>query len=130
MEASESALSEVPDIGEITAKFIVKWFSDPQSKELVEALRNAGVNFESGEKPVGTNLAGMTIVVTGTLQNYSRSEANAAIESQGGKAAGSVSKKTTYVVAGEEAGSKLKKAQELGVPVLTEEEFISLLGQS
>jgi DNA ligase (NAD+) len=127
MEADEETLTQVPDIGGITAQCIVAWFQNPQSRHLIETLRRAGVNFESQEAPAGTRFAGKTFVVTGALSHFSRSEANAAIEANGGKASGSVSKKTSYVVAGEDAGSKLTKAQSLGVPVLTEEEFLQML---
>ena len=85
--------------------------------------------FDSTEAPVGDKFAGMTFVVTGTLEHFSRKEAEAKITVLGGKASGSVSKKTSYVVAGEAAGSKLTKAQNLGVPVLTEDEFIALLDE-
>lgn len=88
------------------------------------------MSFESTEAPVGTRLAGKTFVVTGTLEHFSRKEAEEAIVAQGGKASGSVSKKTSYVVAGEAAGSKLTKAQSLGVPVLTEAEFMALLEEN
>lgn len=86
------------------------------------------MNLESHEEPVGDQLAGKIFVLTGTLERFTRDEAGAMIEAQGGKVSGSVSKKTSYVVAGEAAGSKLRKAQELGIPVLTEEEFLTMLG--
>ena len=127
MEATQEELTQVNDVGGITADYLVNWFQNPQSRHLIEALRQAGVSFESTEAPVGDKLAGKTFVVTGTLEHFSRKEAEEAIQAQGGKASGSVSKKTSYVVAGEAAGSKLTKAQSLGVPVLTEEEFIALL---
>lgn len=127
MEATQEELTQVNDVGGITADYLVNWFQNPQSRHLIEALRQAGVSFESTEAPVGDKLAGKTFVVTGTLEHFSRKEAEEAIQAQGGKASGSVSKKTSYVVAGEAAGSKLAKAQSLGVPVLTEEEFIALL---
>lgn len=129
MEATQEDLTQVNDVGGITADYLVNWFQNPQSRHLIEALRQAGVSFESTEAPVGDKLAGKTFVVTGTLEHFSRKEAEEAIQAQGGKASGSVSKKTSYVVAGEAAGSKLIKAQSLGVPVLTEEEFIALLNE-
>ena len=127
MAAGEEELTNVPDIGAITAHSIVTWFQSPQSRHLIETLRAAGVNMESHEAPAGDQLAGKTFVLTGTLEHFTREEAGARIEALGGKVSGSVSKKTSYVVAGEAAGSKLKKAQELNIPVLTEEEFAKML---
>ena len=126
MAAGEEELTAVPDIGGITARSLISWFQSPQSQHLIETLREAGVNLESHEAPVGDKLAGKTFVLTGALERFTRDEAGAMIEAQGGKVSGSVSKKTSYVVAGEAAGSKLRKAQELGIPVLTEEEFLAL----
>lgn len=127
MAAGEEELTNVPDIGAITAHSIVTWFQSPQSRHLIETLRAAGVNMGSHEAPAGDQLAGKTFVLTGTLEHFTREEAGARIEALGGKVSGSVSKKTSYVVAGEAAGSKLKKANDLGIPVLTEAEFISML---
>ena len=127
MAATEEELTQVPDIGAITAKSIAEWFQNPQSRHLIETLRDAGVNMLSQEAPTGDKLAGKTFVLTGTLEGFTRDEAGARIEALGGKVSGSVSKKTSYVVAGEAAGSKLKKANELGIPVLTEAEFLGLL---
>ena len=129
MAATEEELTAVPDIGAITAKSLLDWFRNPQSRHLIETLREAGVSFDSTEEPVGDALAGKTFVLTGTLPTMDRKEAAALIEAQGGKVSGSVSKKTSYVVAGEAAGSKLKKANDLGIPVLSEEELLALLGQ-
>ena len=126
--ASEEELTAVPDIGGITARSLLQWFQSPQSIHLIDTLREAGVNLESHEEPVGDQLAGKIFVLTGTLERFTRDEAGAMIEAQGGKVSGSVSKKTSYVVAGEAAGSNLRKAQELGIPVLTEEEFLTMLG--
>ncbi|BDF70966.1 DNA ligase [Oscillospiraceae bacterium] len=128
--ATEEELTAVPDIGGITARSLTEWLHSPQSEHLIAALREAGVNMLSREEPVGDALAGKTFVLTGTLEGFTRDEAGARIEALGGKVSGSVSKKTSYVVAGEAAGSKLKKAQDLGVAVLTEEEFIKLLEQA
>ncbi len=125
--ASLEELTAVDDVGEITARSILDWFASPQSRHLIARLKEAGVNMEAAEQGGDQRFAGMTFVLTGTLERFTRDEAAAAIEARGGKAAGSVSKKTTYVVAGEAAGSKLRKARELGVPVLTEEEFCSML---
>ena len=129
MAADEEALTAVPDIGGITARSLMEWFQSPQSLHLIDTLREAGVNMVSREAPAGDQLAGKTFVLTGTLEGFTRDEAGARIEALGGKVSGSVSKKTSYVVAGEAAGSKLRKAQELGIPVLTEGEFLQLLEQ-
>ena len=129
LAASVEEMTEIRDIGQTTAESIAAWRELDQSKELIEKLRAAGVNFV-GEKTAKSDLlAGKTIVATGSLTLYTRKEINDLIESLGGKAAGSVSKKTSYVVAGENAGSKLQKAAELGVPVLTEEEFKNMIQQ-
>ena len=131
LDALQSAtleeLTAVDDIGEITARSVLDWMASPQSRHLIARLREAGVNMTAAEQGGDQRFAGMTFVLTGALEHYTRDQAAALIEERGGKAAGSVSKKTTYVVAGEAAGSKLRKAQELGVPVLTEEEFQALL---
>ncbi len=129
MAADVETLTAVPDIGGITAQSIVDWFRSEQSRHLIETLRAAGVNFESHAAPVGDALAGKTFVLTGTLEQFTRDEAKAMIEAQGGKVSGSVSKKTSYVVAGEAAGSKLRKAQELGIPVLSESDLLTMLGR-
>ena len=120
-------LVAVDDIGEITAQSILDWMASPQSRHLIARLKEAGVNMTAAEQGSDQRFAGMTFVLTGTLEKFTRDQAGEMIESRGGKAAGSVSKKTTYVVAGEAAGSKLRKAQELGIPVLGEEDFLELL---
>lgn len=127
MEAPLEELVAIPDVGEITAGSIHDWFSQPQSRHLVERLRQAGVNFVSQRVVMDTRFAGMTFVLTGALSKFTREEATERIENFGGKAAGAVSRKTTYVVVGENAGSKERKARELGIPILTEEEFWNLL---
>ena len=127
MAADAETLTAVPDIGAITAQSLLEWFQSPQSRHLIETLREAGVSFESTEAPVGETLAGKTFVLTGTLPTLERKEAAALIEAQGGKVTSSVSKKTSYVVAGEAAGSKLQKAVELGITILTEAELLRLL---
>ena len=131
MDALENAsleeLTAVDDIGEITARSILDWFASPQSWHLLTRLREAGVNMEAAEQGSDQRFAGLTFVLTGTLEHFTRDEAASRIEALGGKSAGSVSKKTSYVVAGEAAGSKLRKAQELGVPVLSEAEFLAML---
>ena len=125
--ATVEELTAVDDIGAITAQSIVDWFASPQSQHLIARLKEAGVNMQAEQKGEDQRFAGKTFVLTGTLDRFTRAEATKMIEDRGGKAAGSVSKKTTYVVAGEAAGSKLRKAQELGVPVLTQEEFLALM---
>ena len=125
--ASEEELTAIDDVGPITARYLREWLESPQSKDLIARLKVAGVNMESRTKPVDSRFAGQTFVLTGALTHFTRDEAAEMIEQRGGKAVGSVSKKTTCVVAGENAGSKLKKAQELQIPVLTEEEFLALL---
>lgn len=125
--APTEELTEIPDVGEITAKCIVDYLNQPQAKDLIARLKAAGVNMDSTVQKVDDRFAGMTFVLTGTLTRFDRKTAENEIVLRGGKASGSVSKKTTYVVAGEAAGSKLTKAQQLGVPVLTEDEFAELL---
>ena len=127
MQATAEELTAVEDIGGITAEFIVRWFENPQSQHLIEALREAGVNFQSTEEKAGDKLKGLTFVLTGTLAQMTRNEAKKLIEGNGGKVSGSVSKKTSYVVAGEAAGSKLTKAQSLGIAILTEQELLEML---
>ncbi len=131
--AGLQALTEVDEIGEIIAQSIVEWWDDSRNREVIERLRAAGVNFESSlhqSQSAGGVLQGKTVVLTGTLPSLTRAEASAKIEACGGKASGSVSKKTSYVLAGEEAGSKLEKARKLGVPVISEEEFLKLIGET
>lgn len=127
MAASMEDLTAVPDVGETTAQNILDYFASAQSQDLIARLRAAGVNFMSTNRITDTRFAGKTFVLTGALTMFSREEATEKIESFGGKAASSVSKKTSYVVAGENAGSKLRKANELGIPVLSEQEFLELL---
>ena len=127
MDASLEALTAVPDIGEITAQSIYEWFRQDQSQHLIRRLREAGLNFESKRVIADTRLAGKTVVLTGTLSRFTREEATEKIELLGGKASGSVSRKTSFVVAGENAGSKERKARELGIPVLTEDEFWEMI---
>ena len=126
MNASVEELTAVDDIGEITAQFLRDWFASEQSRDLIGNLKSAGVNMTCTEAPQDLRFAGKTFVLTGSLTRFTRDEAEALIASHGGKAAGSVSKKTSYVVAGEAAGSKLTKARALGIPVLSEDEFLAL----
>lgn len=125
--ATEEELTQIDDVGAVTADYITRWMQSEQAADLLERLKNAGLNMESRRTLVDSRFAGMTFVLTGALTRFTREEAGEMIEQRGGKAASSVSKKTTYVVAGENAGSKLKKAQELNIPVLSEEEFLALL---
>ncbi len=127
MQAGQEELTNVPDIGAITAGFIIEWFSLPQSQHQIKLLREAGVSFESVDAVKDTRFAGMTFVLTGELSGYKRDEAAAIIESYGGKASSSVSKKTSYVLAGENAGSKLKKATDLGINIINEEQFNEMI---
>ena len=126
--ATEEELTAIDDIGGITAAYIRDWLASPQSQHLIGRLRQAGVSMEAAQKAAGDQFKGMTFVLTGALERFTREEAAALFQARGGKASGSVSKKTTYVVAGENAGSKLRKANELNIPVLTEEEFAGMLG--
>lgn len=127
MQASVEQLQQIPDVGEVTAGFIADWFAQPQAQHMIERLRNAGVNFESKRIITDTRFAGMTFVLTGALSKFTRDEATEKIELFGGKAAGSVSKKTAYVVVGENAGSKERKARELGIPILSEDDFLDMI---
>ena len=127
INADEAELTLIPDIGAVTAGFITEWFSNPQSLHLVERLRAAGVDFTSHEEVKDSRFAGMTFVLTGTLSRFKRDEAAAIIESFGGKTSGSVSRKTSYVLAGEDAGNKLTKAESLGINILTEEDFDEMI---
>ncbi|MBE7018217.1 MAG: NAD-dependent DNA ligase LigA [Ruminococcaceae bacterium] len=124
VNATVFELLMVPDIGQITAENIVEYFDNPQSLHQIELLKAAGVSFESNEEVVDQRFAGITFVLTGTLPNFTRDEAAAIIEKFGGKVSGSVSKKTGYVLAGEAAGSKLTKAESLGIPIIDEEQFL------
>lgn len=128
--ATVEQLTEVPDVGEIVARSIVEFFADPSIATQVDRLLAHGVNPRPEEVQQDSPISGKTIVVTGTLEKLDRRQAEALIESLGGKAAGSVSKKTDYVLAGESAGSKLTKARELGVRVLNEQEFFELIGET
>lgn len=126
-EATEEQISEIDGFGGVMAQSIVEFFAKDGTSDLIRRLADAGVNMQWKGEPKGDKLAGKALVVTGTLETLSRSEAEALIVRNSGKASGSVSKKTAYVVAGTAAGSKLTKAQALGVPVLTEEEFLAMI---
>ncbi|MBR4864666.1 MAG: NAD-dependent DNA ligase LigA [Oscillospiraceae bacterium] len=127
MEADIVELQDVPDVGNVTAQSIWDWFRQPQSIEMIGRLRAANVNFMSKRVITDTRFAGMTFVLTGALSKFTREEATEKIELFGGKASGSVSKKTTYVVVGENAGSKERKAKELGIPILSEDDFLNMI---
>ena len=129
MAATEEQLTEIDDIGPVTARFLTNWFQTPQALHQIALLREAGVSFESASLVTDSRFAGKTFVLTGALTRFTRDEAEALIARLGGKAGSSVSKKTSYVVAGEDAGSKLRKAMELGVPVLSEGEFLEMAGE-
>ena len=128
-KATVEELCSVEDIGQILAESIVNFFSSEKTAVILEALASVGVNMNYAGKQAGTLFAGKTFVLTGTLPTLKRDEASKLIEDAGGKVSGSVSAKTSYVVAGEAAGSKLKKANDLGIPVLSEEALLEMLKQ-
>jgi DNA ligase (NAD+) len=125
--ASEEELLEVNEVGPRIAASIREFFAEEKNIRLIERLRAAGLSFTGEKKVRGTKLSGMTFVLTGALPTYSRDDAKKMIEDAGGKVSGSVSKKTSYVVAGEDAGSKLDKARSLGVKVISEAELLGML---
>ena len=125
--ATVEELTEISDVGEVTARYIRHWLESPQSQDLMARFRAAGLNMTCQEKMVDNRFEGMTFVFTGALEKFTRDEAEDMVQKRGGKASGSVSKKTAYVVAGEAAGSKLRKAQELGIPVISEDDFLEMV---
>lgn len=127
LAASQEELTQIPDVGSITAESIHQWSVQEQSRHMVERLRQAGVNFNSKRVISDDRFAGKVFVLTGALSKFTREEASEKIELLGGKTSGSVSKKTSYVVVGENAGSKERKARELGIPILTEDAFLELI---
>jgi DNA ligase (NAD+) len=127
MGAGAEEISQIPEIGMTMAESLTRWLKNPQSIRMISRLKDAGVNTEYLQETKSDRFAGMTFVLTGTLSRYTRAEVTKIIEENGGKVSGSVSGKTTYVLAGEDAGSKLDKAEKLGIPVLTEEEFGEML---
>jgi DNA ligase (NAD+) len=127
MAATEEELTAIDDIGPVTAQYIVQWLQSPQNRHQIGLLREAGVSFASREDVGDGRFAGKTFVLTGTLELYTRSQAEEIIEHLGGKTSGSVSKKTSYVLAGANPGSKLTKAESLGVTILTEEQFRQMI---
>ena len=128
MQADEEALLTVPDVGPVVANAVARFFAEPHNREIVDKLLTAGVQPKAEAMPAGGQaLAGKTFVLTGTLPTLTRDEATRRILAAGGKVSGSVSGKTAYVVAGEEAGSKLTKAEQLGVAILDEDGLLALL---
>lgn len=127
MNASEEELTQISDVGGVTASSIRKWFENPQSRHLLMRLEQAGVNFNSKRQLVDNRFEGVVFVLTGALTQFTREEATEKIELVGGKVSGSVSKKTGYVVVGENAGSKERKARELGIPLLSEDDFLKMI---
>jgi len=125
--ASVEELTNINDVGATTAEYIISWFANPQSEHLLSRLKAAGVSMSAIADRVDNRFEGMTFVLTGTLSRYTRDEAKAIVESLGGKVSGSVSKKTSVVLAGESAGSKLTKAQELGIKIIDEAQFAELI---
>ena len=126
MIATAEELTAISDVGIVTAEFIINWFSQQASIDLINKLRDAGVNFASKVEITDTRFSGLTFVLTGALSKFTRDAATEMIENLGGKVSGSVSKKTNYVVVGENAGSKEKKARELNIPILSEDEFLEM----
>ena len=127
--APAEQLAAIDGFGEVMAESARDWFDLPQSQALIAELKALGLNMRSAEKSGGDRLAGLTFVLTGTLPTMSRTQASELIEQNGGKTSSSVSKKTSFVLAGEDAGSKLTKAQSLGVPVISESELLQMLGE-
>ena len=127
MAATEDELMAIPDVGPTTAAYLRAWFDNAQSQHQIRLLRAAGVSFESREQIVDHRFAGKTFVLTGALEHFSRDEAGAIIERFGGKTSSSVSKKTSYLLAGENTGSKYQKALTLGTPIITEAEFLAMI---
>jgi DNA ligase (NAD+) len=130
MAASVMELAMVEDVGEVTAVAVFDYFNNPHHRQMVERLKQAGLQMQVIDNRISNVLEGMTIVVSGTFDHFSRDEIKASIEQHGGKASGSISSKTTYLLAGAKVGpEKLKKAEKLGVPLLTEEEYLAMINQ-
>ena len=128
LTATPEALERVPEVGPRVAAAVHEFFAEERNRDLIERLRNAGLTFTAERRKRSAKLEGLTFVLTGTLPTLTRDEAKDRIEASGGRVSGSVSKKTSYVVAGEEAGSKLDKARDLKVPVISEAELLEMLG--
>lgn len=129
-EANEEQLFEVDEVGPEVARSVAEYFAEPRNQKLLKELKKAGVKPQEGPKPVSGKLKGMTIVVTGTLSKLSRNEAHELIERNGGSVGSSVTKKTSFLVVGEDAGSKLDKARSLGIETLSEDEFLNRIGKA
>ena len=129
MKATVEEIVQIHEVGEKMAKNVVQFFRQEQTMDMIEKLRNAGVNFKklSTDRVVDNRFEGYTFVLTGTLEKYTRNEASTIIERYGGKVTGSVSKKTAFVLAGKEAGSKLDKAHKLGIKVIDEHQFEEMI---
>jgi DNA ligase (NAD+) len=125
-EATEEEIKEIGDFGDVMAKSVVDFFNKPETKYIVEHLKDAGVKTTEEIKELSNDFEGLTFVLTGTLENMTRDEASDMIKARGGKVSSSVSSKTSYVLAGEAAGSKLTKAQALGVKIIDKEEFLNM----
>lgn len=129
MNASAEEISQINGFGDVLAESVYTAMREPHRIALINRLRDLGLNMTYTGEQASDKLAGLTIVVTGTLPTLKREQAKALIEKNGGKFGSSVSKKTNYVLAGEEAGSKLTKANELGIPVITEEQFLNMIDE-
>ncbi len=127
MKATQEELQQIPEIGETISQSITEYFKDERNQKLISELKSFGLKFETEKKKKSGKLLGKTFVITGTLRSMTRSEAKALIEELGGRTTDSVSSKTSYVVVGEEPGSKYEKAKKLKIPILTEEEFLKLI---
>jgi len=129
LDADTDALAEIRGIGDVIAEEIQAWANVPANRRVVKRLLDAGITFERAPRATSNELEGKIFVFTGTLGKMTREDAEAEVKKRGGKAAGSVSKQTSFVVAGEKAGSKLEKAQKLGVAVIDEDEFLKMIGR-
>src|SRR5690606_31032540 len=130
MNASQEELESVPDVGPVVAQHIAGFFSETHNRNVIKQLLKAGIQWPSVDKPKQQPLAGKTFVITGTLDSMSRDEAKERLQSLGAKVSGSVSRKTNYIIAGSEPGSKLDKASKLGIEILDENAFLELIRES
>jgi DNA ligase (NAD+) len=127
MKASPEELQQVPDIGETISQSIVEFFKDSRNLKLIEELKSFGLKFSTEKKIISNKLAGKTFVITGTLKSMHRNEAKELIEKFGGRTTDNVSSKTSYVIVGEDPGTKYDKAKKLNIPILSEEEFLKMI---